>query len=113
MPWKPPTHSELRRRREGRTAHDREYEERRRRDPALAEAQRLRRSQRWKQVRTLKLAQDPLCEDCQAHGVTRAAEQVHHLVGLVERPDLAFVLANLCSLCTTCHALREAAVRRS
>ncbi len=109
MPWKPRTHSQ----RQGRQARDREYDERRRRDPALAAAQRLRRSQRWKKVRALKLAQDPLCEDCKAHGVTRAATQVHHVIGLAARPDLAFDLNNTAALCTTCHALREATVRRS
>jgi 5-methylcytosine-specific restriction protein A len=61
-----------------------------------------------KDVQRMKLARDPLCEDCLGHDVTRAAQQVHHLVPVVERPDLAFVMDNLRSLCTTCHARREA-----
>ncbi|MHC4579790.1 MAG: HNH endonuclease signature motif containing protein [Planctomycetota bacterium] len=112
MPWRPPSHSELLRQRQGRKARDAEYEERRRRDTALAQAQRLRGSARWRKLRAFKLARDPLCEDCAAHGVTRAATQVHHVEGLAQRPDLAFVLENLRSLCTTCHALREAKERR-
>jgi len=112
MPWRAKSHLQRQRERLGRRHADREYEERRRRNPALARADKIRRSSRWKKVRALKLARDPLCEDCKEHGVTTPAEQVHHLVGLAERPDLAFVLENTRSLCTTCHARREAEVRR-
>ena len=113
MPRRAPTHSELLRQRQGRKARDAEYDERRKRDPALAEARRIRSSTRWRKVRALKLARDPLCEDCLEHGVTEAATQVHHVEGLVKRADLAFVLENLASLCATCHATREAKERRS
>ena len=109
MPWKPPTHAELL---HGRRDHDREYEERRWRDPALARAQLIRRSARWRKMRALKLSRDPLCEDCEACGVLTAATQVHHIVGLRTQPDLAFRMDNLASLCTACHARREAAERR-
>ena len=105
MPWKAPTHSELLRRRRGA---DRDYEARRRRDPRLALANRLRSSSRWKKVRALKLARDPLCEDCKDHGLAVPAVQVHHLKGVARHPELAFVMENLLSLCTTCHAKREA-----
>ncbi len=113
MPRRPPTHSELLRRRQGRKARDAEYDERRKRDPALAEARRIRSSTRWRKVRALKLARDPLCEDCLEHGVTEVATQVHHVEGLAARPDLAFTSANLRALCTVCHARREAEERRS
>jgi 5-methylcytosine-specific restriction protein A len=108
MPWKPPSHSELLRKRQGRKATDAEYEARRRQDPALAEAQRLRSSMRWRKVRAIKLKRDPLCEDCLEHDVTRPATQVHHMKGLAPHPELAFTMSNLRSLCTTCHAKREA-----
>jgi 5-methylcytosine-specific restriction protein A len=111
MPWRPPNRSELMRRRQGRKARDAEYEARRRRDPALAQAQHIRSSARWRKVRALKLARDPLCEDCKERGVLKAATQVHHLEGLAQRPDLAFVMTNLASLCSTCHAKREAKER--
>jgi 5-methylcytosine-specific restriction protein A len=112
MPWRPPNRSELMRQRQGRKARDAEYEARRRRDPALADAQRIRSSARWRKVRALKLARDPLCEDCKARGVLKTATQVHHLEGLAQRPDLAFVFENLRSICSTCHAKREAQERR-
>jgi 5-methylcytosine-specific restriction protein A len=112
VPWQAPSHSELKRKRLGRTALGKEYEERRRRNPALALAQKLRGSARWRKVRALKLSRDPLCQDCEEHGVVTAAQQVHHVEPLAERPDLAYVLENTRSLCTTCHAKREAEERR-
>jgi 5-methylcytosine-specific restriction protein A len=99
------------RERQGRKAWSKEYEDRRRNDPALNEANRIRSSGRWKKVRRLKLQQDPLCEDCKEHGVTTVATQVHHLKGVASHPELAFVMENLRSLCTTCHAKREARER--
>ena len=99
------------RKRRGRKATDAEYEARRRQDPALAEAQRLRGSMRWRKVRALKLKNDPLCEDCAEHGVVTPATQVHHMQGLATHPELAFTMSNLRSLCTTCHARREARER--
>ena len=110
MPWSSPSHSQRQRARQGRTQSDREYEEKRRRDPALALARKLRSSNRWRKLRAIKLANDPLCVDC--HDRTEAATQVHHVVPIVQRPDLAFVSGNLRSLCTTCHAKREAKERR-
>jgi len=80
-------------------------------DPALREAERIRNSGRWRKVRKLKLSRDPLCEDCTEHGLVVPAAQVHHLEPLVRRPDLAYAMENLRSLCTTCHARREAAER--
>jgi len=108
---RPKTFSQLRRARRGRRWTDAEEKRRRQADPRQALADRLRTSTRWRRLRAAKLARDPLCHDCLEHGVTTAAQQVHHLVGVVERPDLAFDMENLMSLCTTCHARREAVER--
>jgi len=104
MPRQPKRLSDLK----GRRARDRDYARRRKLDPDQARADRLRTSGRWKRVRALKLAQDPLCEDCRERGVVRPAAQVHHLEPVVRRPELAFVMENLRSLCVPCHARREA-----
>ena len=112
VPTRPPSHAELLRRARGRGDADRAYDVfRRDRDPALAAAARVYRSNRWRKVRTLQLAREPLCEDCRAHGVVETATQVDHVLGLVDRPDLAFDLGNLRSLCTPCHARKSAAER--
>ena len=112
MPWKPRTHAQLMRQRQSRREREREYEERRRRDPALALARKIRSSARWKKVRRLKLARDPLCQECLQQRVTTPATQVHHVEPLARRPDLAFVLEALRSVCTTCHARLEAEERK-
>ncbi len=108
----PDSHSKRLRDARGRADLDREYESRRMLDPALAGARRIRATARWRRLRVMKLARDPLCEDCRAHGRGEPAVQVHHVEGLAERPDLAFAWSNLASLCTRCHALREGEARR-
>jgi 5-methylcytosine-specific restriction protein A len=107
MPWRPKRLSDLR----GRKDRDADYRRRRMADPALAEAERIRNSGRWRWLRRVKLARDPLCEDCLERDRTEAASQVHHMEPIVRRPDLAFEMENLRSLCTTCHARREAEER--
>ncbi len=114
MPTRPPTHTQLLRRARGRRQGDRDYDQQRReRDPALAFAARVYRSKRWQNLRALQLSREPLCEDCRRHGVVERATQVDHVLGLVLRPDLAYDLANLQSLCTACHARKSAAERRA
>lgn len=106
MPWSPRRLSDLRGRRG-----DQGYRRRRMADPALREAERIRNTARWRALRKLKLAQDPLCEDCRDHGRVEPASQVHHMEPLVRRPDLAYSMENLLSVCTTCHSRREAEER--
>lgn len=107
----PPTHGQLLRgpRPPRDRAADRRYDEGRRDDLA----RRIRSSARWQRVRALKLARDPLCEDCLArYGRPVRAEQVDHVKPLRVRPDLAFARENLKSLCTACHARKSAEERR-
>lgn len=58
----------------------------------------------WRRCRALKLAQSPLCETCKAAGRFVAANHVHHIAERRDRPDLAFSLDNLQSLCLRCHS---------
>jgi 5-methylcytosine-specific restriction enzyme A len=55
---------------------------------------------RWTKNRNMKLRNDPLCEMCERHGITKVADLVHHVDGNSRnnRAD------NLMSLCTNCHA---------
>src|SRR3954468_6776742 len=59
---------------------------------------------RWRKVRAIKLAKDPLCEECEKHGQTTPANEVDHIIPREDRPDLTFVMSNLQSLCKTCHS---------
>jgi 5-methylcytosine-specific restriction protein A len=67
---------------------------------------------RWRKLRDLKLAMNPLCEMCaEAEGGSRIsiAEDVHHKISFmsvddpVKRKFLAFDFDNLQSLCKQCH----------
>ena len=93
----------------------RQYDQRRKNDPKLAQAAKLRNTARWRKVRLLKLSCNPLCEDPFSDHArtnhTQPAQQVHHIQGLVKRPDLAYELGNLQSVCTRCHAKLEAKER--
>lgn len=66
-------------------------------------------SVRWRRIRDIKLATDPLCERCAEAGITRAAEDVHHVVSFMsttnpeKRKFLAYDYSNLQSLCKKCH----------
>ena len=63
---------------------------------------------RWEKVRQMKVALDPLCEDCFSHGYTQPASEVHHIVSIKEDATLRLELTNLMSLCHKCHRRIEA-----
>jgi 5-methylcytosine-specific restriction enzyme A len=56
-----------------------------------------------KRTRAVKLAAAPLCEVCLAADRVTPASHVHHVAELADRPELAYTLANLQSLCRSCH----------
>jgi 5-methylcytosine-specific restriction protein A len=67
------------------------------------EANRFYACARWKKVRAWKLDQNPLCERCEAVGLTELAVHVHHVRDRRAHPELAFDGDNLESLCVRCH----------
>ena len=72
------------------------------------ERQKIYQDVRWQRLRVAYLADHPLCEECFAHGVTREAVDVHHVVSFmsaegVERIELALNYDNLRALCKECH----------
>ena len=67
-------------------------------------AHRLRRSAKYRRLRSIYFAQHPLCEICESRGRIEMAVEVHHVQGIAKRPDLAFERGNLQSLCVRCHA---------
>lgn len=56
----------------------------------------------WQRTRTLKLAATPMCEDCNANGLTTAATEVDHVKSLAAGGT--HDLENLRSLCKPCHS---------
>jgi len=105
MPWAAPADASLR---HSRQQSDQQYGRARKAkrgpDP--------RSTARWRKLRAMKLAQQPLCEHCQAQGRVTPATQVDHIVEVMLRPDLAFELGNLQSICHRHHAAKSAAERR-
>ena len=67
-------------------------------------------SARWRALRLAKLRDNPLCELCERKGITRLADDVHHIQSFMdvddpdERRTLAFDIDNLMSLCDECHS---------
>src|ERR1017187_1324822 len=60
----------------------------------------------WRNWRLWYLQRHPLCSDCEAIGLVKLAEEVHHKVKLVMRPDLQFIEANCMPLCKAHHTIR-------
>ena len=56
----------------------------------------------WREVRALKLKQDPLCQECLYEGCTTAAVLVHHVVAIADGGAVLDV-SNLRSVCRPCH----------
>jgi 5-methylcytosine-specific restriction enzyme A len=78
---------------------------------ALSKAlfQGIYQDKRWKGLRTLKLRNNPICEDCFKKGIYKQTEEVHHIIPWERGKDkeeqelLAFDYNNLKSLCLECH----------
>ena len=85
----------------------------RRTDPRAAMIDAFRNSHQWQRVRAVKRASHPLCEDCEAAGVTRVADDVDHVLSLWDRFDLRSTLSNLRSLCRPHHNAKTQAETRA
>ena len=56
----------------------------------------------WVRIRKIKMAHDPLCEQCARDNIITAAEEVHHIVPL--KQGGTHDMRNLMSLCKQCHS---------
>lgn len=110
MPTKPPTFRQHMPSVSPRALYD---ATRRKDDPALAQAARIRNGSTWRKVRAQHIAQHPLCVDpFKAHGEwPEPACDVHHIIGLTADDSLAYTPENLASLCKSCHNRVEALER--
>lgn len=70
-------------------------------------------SKYWKKLRTQYIQEHPICHDCMLEGISRPAEEVHHLTSFMngktdeERWDLLLDPNNLVSLCIKHHHERH------
>lgn len=73
------------------------------------EYQRLMKSSTWQRLRLSYLKAHPLCERCEAKGLTVPAEEIHHIIpianelGYTRMRRLAYDPRNLQALCRDCH----------
>jgi 5-methylcytosine-specific restriction protein A len=61
---------------------------------------------RWVRLREYKFSQNPLCELCEAKGIVRQTDEVHHIIPVdIDNPDddVIYNYDNLQSLCYQCH----------
>lgn len=78
------------------------------------ESKKLYDSSAWRRARSVKLAEDPLCEACNSRGALEAASHVHHIIEVRQDRSLSLEQGNLQSLCRSCHSrLHAVASRRS
>lgn len=114
MPWRPTKNEGKRITRD--KASDRAYDRNQRASGALAIAGKIRRHRKWREFREWYLTKYPLCSD--PFGEHKRDQRIepaktpHHIIGLIERPDLAYDESNLKAVCEHCHALIEQMVRR-
>ena len=79
--------------------------------PPRAPAEAFVYGERWRKVRRKKLARDPLCELCLMTGERHTpATLVHHVLP-ISQGGAPYVLANMESLCKSCHVKRHGEVR--
>lgn len=80
----------------------REYDHERKDDPY----RKIYSSKRWRTIRALHLADEPLCRDCAKAGRIVAATMVDHITPMKQGGE-AFDDANLQSLCHPCHSAKS------
>ena len=61
----------------------------------------------WRRLRRNYIRSHPFCENCGVENLVEAKD-VHHILPLRERPDLAFEPSNLKALCEPCHVAAHA-----
>ena len=67
--------------------------------PEYREASDIRSSRRWQKLRDMYRREHPMCQFCNE----RPANDVHHIVPLIEAPNLGYSKSNLLAVCRQCH----------
>lgn len=62
----------------------------------------------WQCRRAAFLADNPLCQDCEAENIVTAATEVHHKRKIRHAPELRLEEENLMALCSRHHQQRTA-----
>jgi len=78
-------------------------------DPRIALATRIRNGTRWRILRRLLVARNPMCCDPLGihQGDTSLTQSIHHIEGLADAPHRAYEVANTAPVCARCHITVE------
>jgi len=101
LPVRPPLHRPV----GWREKRDRDREYDRKRDPVV---RKLYRSRRWQAERLAFLREQPLCVDCEAHGVIRPANVVDHIDPHRGDEAVFWDTNRWQALCASCHSRKTA-----
>jgi 5-methylcytosine-specific restriction protein A len=69
-------------------------------------------SKKWRSLRNYKIQMNPLCELCEAKGLTESAKEVDHILAIKDGGEM-LSYRNLQSLCRSCHASKSAKEREA
>lgn len=69
-------------------------------------SQKFYQSSAWQNLKKLKLATNPLCEECQRNGKLVPAKMVDHIVPIKQGGE-PLAINNLQSLCWSCHSRKS------
>lgn len=77
-------------------------------NPLKKDRAKIYNSARWRELRSIKLINNPLCERCEKKGLTVQADDIHHKDSFTkyygdQRLYVAYDYNNLESLCKKCH----------
>lgn len=79
--------------------------------PRRKERQSFYNTGKWKALRTKKMQDQPICENCYYNGQVTPAEDIHHIQSpflkgytRIRKNELMFDYNNLMSLCKRCHS---------
>lgn len=85
----------------------RQYNDRRKRDPVLSARDKFYKSRQWRKIRQIVLHADPFCVHCRQDGRMVLATNVDHIIPIA-RGGSATNLENLQGLCDSCHSRKTA-----
>tara|TARA_R100000458_G_C8168163_1_gene169665 strand:+ start:344 stop:694 length:351 start_codon:yes stop_codon:yes gene_type:complete len=69
-------------------------------------------SKKWRSLRNYKMQMNPLCELCEAKGLTESAMEIDHIIAIKDG-GAKLSYRNLQSLCRSCHAKKSVQEREA
>jgi 5-methylcytosine-specific restriction endonuclease McrA len=100
MPWRPKTHAQILREKNGEKRRETRTPEQLRENAKIWDA-------RWRKFAKRIKAERVFCEDCEAEGLPLTlGDEVHHIKKARDYPELRFDEDNVLLLCTTHHSRR-------